>query len=242
MIDISRISNKSILGKLLRLPLKLIPDTVVLPILSGSLRGKKWIKGSGVSGYWLGVYEADKQRIFMELVNEGDIIYDVGAHAGFYTLLASNLVKEKGEVVAFEPAPKNFEYLKRHLELNSVKNVKAFPVAVSNEQGSAYFTAGHSSSTGKLSKEGKLNVDTVALDCLTAKNDLPDPDVMKIDVEGEEYNVLLGAKNLIQRSSPILLIALHGKKVKNKCVRFLCDHNYNIKEITEDEIIARRKS
>src|SRR5579862_7724955 len=107
LANLSGISRKSWLGKLLRAPLRLIPRSAVLPILQGPLRGKKWVVGSGNHGCWLGSYEHDKQSLFQKTVRTGDIVYDVGANAGFYSLLASVLVGEKGQVYAFEPLPAN---------------------------------------------------------------------------------------------------------------------------------------
>lgn len=85
MINISKIDYRSSIGKLLRLPLKLIPNSTVLPILQGKLKGKKWIKGSSINGCWLGIYEFDKQILFQDYIKAGMVVYDVGANAGFYT-------------------------------------------------------------------------------------------------------------------------------------------------------------
>ena len=68
MINISKSNFKSPLGKFLRMPLKLIPANMVLPILQGKLKGKKWIKGSSINGCWLGTYEFDKQRMFEKYI------------------------------------------------------------------------------------------------------------------------------------------------------------------------------
>jgi hypothetical protein len=118
MIDFSKISKKSLIGKFLRRILKLIPPNSVLPILQGKLRGTKWIIGSGVFSYQLGCYEAEKQKAFIKQVKSGDVFYDIGAHIGFYTLLASKLIGDRGRVYAFEPLPRNIFYLKKHISLN----------------------------------------------------------------------------------------------------------------------------
>lgn len=99
MIKIFKSDFRSPLGKLLRLPLKLIPDKTVLPVLQGKLKGKKWIKGSSINGCWLGTYEFDKQQLFQDYVKPGMVIYDVGANAGFYTLLSSVLTGNSGKVL-----------------------------------------------------------------------------------------------------------------------------------------------
>ncbi len=66
-----------------------------------------------------------KQKTFINEIKEGYVVFDIGAHVGFYTLLSSQLVGEQGQVVSFEPFPPNLSYLKRHIQLNKLKNVKS---------------------------------------------------------------------------------------------------------------------
>ena len=54
--------------------------------------------GAGLSAFWLGCYEYEKQVLFSRIIREGTVVYDIGAHAGFHTLLASSLVGPKGKV------------------------------------------------------------------------------------------------------------------------------------------------
>jgi len=63
-MNFSAISNKNIFGKILRFPLRFIPTKVVVPILQGTLKGKKWIVGSSNHGCWLGSYEYEKCILF----------------------------------------------------------------------------------------------------------------------------------------------------------------------------------
>ena len=70
MINFSSISQNSIVGKILRFLLKFIPASSRLFILQGKLKGKKWIKGSGVNSYWLGIYEAEQQKLFGKTIKQ----------------------------------------------------------------------------------------------------------------------------------------------------------------------------
>ena len=88
-MKVSEISNRSVAGRLLRLPLALIPPALAMPVLQGPLRGYRWIVGSSNHGCWLGSYEYAKQRLFAQMVRSGDVVFDVGANVGFYTLLAA---------------------------------------------------------------------------------------------------------------------------------------------------------
>lgn len=122
-MNFSHISNQTLIGKGLRLPLKLIPKRMVIPIMQGPLRGKLWVVGSSSHGCWLGSYELQKQQIFIKTVRPRYVVYDIGAHVGFYTLLSSVLVGSQGKVLAFEPVPRNLQYLRRHVHMNCCPNV-----------------------------------------------------------------------------------------------------------------------
>src|SRR5215471_15904440 len=123
MLNFSYTNNKSLLGGLLRLPLRLLPRDMTVRILQGELRGKKWIVGSSDHGCWLGSYEFEKQILLTKMIKQNTNFFDIGAHVGFYTLLASYLVKDSGNVFAFEPFPRNIEYLEKHLMANGIQNV-----------------------------------------------------------------------------------------------------------------------
>ncbi len=138
LMNFSGLSDQSFAGKFFRYPLRLIPSTMRLPILQGTLKGKQWIVGSGQHGCWLGSYEHDKQQLLAKSIAAGSVVFDLGSHAGFYTLLASSLVGPKGKVVAFEPMPQNLSYLKEHLRLNQITNVTVIEAAVSDRNGTAF--------------------------------------------------------------------------------------------------------
>lgn len=243
-INVSGISNQSLMGKLLRLLLKIIPSTTILPILQGRLKGKKWITGSSQHGCWLGSYEYDKQIMFEQAIIEGIIVFDLGANVGFYTLLASTLVGSQGKVFAFEPMPTNVDYLKQHLRLNRISNVSVIEAAVSDTTDIAYFEVNCSRSEGKLSPQGTLEIRTVTLDDLIAKGDIPTPHYIKIDVEGAEMKVLLGAKSMIVNAHPTIFLATHGDELHAQCISFLTSLGYKLQTVSDkmlsdaDEFIA----
>ena len=231
-MNFSGISNQSAFGKVLRMPLKLLPPQVTLPILQGKLKGKKWITGSGQHGCWLGSYEYDKQQLFQKTISEGNVVFDIGAHVGFYTLLSSSLVGQSGKVFAFEPLPRNLSYLKQHLTLNHTENVKLIEAAVSNTCDVAYFDLSsdnlRQSYIGKLSTQGKLQVRTVSLDTLVEQGEIVPPTHMKIDVEGAEVLVLIGAKKILSEAHPTIFLATHGSDVHQQCCELLLSLNYSL--------------
>jgi FkbM family methyltransferase len=74
------------------------------------------------------------------------IIYDIGAQAGFYAILASKRVGERGEVISFEPLPKNIFHLRKNVQINKCKNVSIVESAISDNDGVALFSEGLSNS------------------------------------------------------------------------------------------------
>jgi FkbM family methyltransferase len=241
-MNISKISYKSRIGKIIRIPLKLIPPNMVLPIVQGPLKGKKWIKGSSINGCWLGSYEYDKQMLFKEYLKAGMVVYDIGANAGFYTLLSSILIGSKGKTYAFEPFPMNLKNINKHIKLNNIKNVEIIPMAVSAKIGKQFFKVGKNNSQGMLTKEGEIEVDTITLDAFVRNGAFP-PDLVKMDIEGAEFDALTGAKEILVKFKPVIFLATHGKEIHSNCINLLKSFGYNILPlgagmIETDEIIA----
>lgn len=216
-----------------------------MPILQGRLRGWKWIAGSSNHGCWLGTYEFAKRRAFEAAVTAGATVFDVGAHVGFYTLLASTLAGRDGRVFAFEPEPRSLRYLREHLRLNDVTNVTIIEAAVSAATGVARFNEGPRFSTGRLSEDGGITVRTVALDELVATGQVPMPQCIKIDVEGTELDVLAGARQILTKARPTLFLATHSTTIHEHCCTFLRDLGYCLESIDStplersNELLAR---
>ena len=238
-MNFSAISEISLLGKVLRWPLRFIPASMRLPILQGRLRGTIWIVGAGNHGYWLGSYESDKQVVFEKYIHPGNVVYDIGAHTGYYSLLASTLVGPLGKVFAFEPLPRNIRFLKEHLRINQVTNIQVINAAVSDRSGSASFSDEDSSFSGRLTANGEIEVNMVCLDDLWAGGELPPPAVIKVDVEGAEFSVLSGAKRVIQTSRPFIFLATHGAEIHHQCEVWLQTAGYKLSILNSpDEILA----
>jgi FkbM family methyltransferase len=201
-VNLSGIPKSSLLGRLIRYPLRFIPKDAAVPILQGRFKGKKWIVGSANHGYWLGSYEFKKRLLFERTIPPGSVVYDVGGFVGYYTLLASVLVGQEGRVVVFEPLPRNLYYLKEHLQLNGISNVTVVEAAVSDQVGTLSFKEGPSRARGKLAEDGGLQVQAVRLDDLVESGELPEPQYMKVDVEGAELRAFAGAQRLMEALPP----------------------------------------
>lgn len=238
MYDIKWLKKHQKIANLVRKPLDFFPENTEVPILQGTLKGKKWILKSGLHEAWLGTYEFDMRKKFEELINEGDIVYDLGAMVGFYTLVAAELVKGDGRVYAFEPSPRNVYYLKKNIEINNYENVIFMNYAISDENGDAFFNTGRSISTGHLVKKGDLTVRTASLDSLCSKGKIHQPDFIKMDIEGAEYKALVGAKNILKQKHPRLLLSTHSKELNNLCFEYLKKYNYDLYPINTSDFYA----
>jgi FkbM family methyltransferase len=228
-------------GKLLRLPLRLIPKGTVIPVVRGPMKGLKWISDSSNATCWMGVYECEKQRAFERLVRPGHVLFDLGANVGFYTLFASRLVGDGGRVIAFEPAKRNIAYLHRHLGMNRIANCEVIEAAVSWKDGTAFFDVSTLPVTGHISRkaaESGYEVATVALDKLFQDGAIPSPNVIKCDIEGGEYDALVGAREILRRCRPAVLLATHGADVHERCCRLLMDLGYRLESLAEGKDIA----
>ena len=230
MFNLSGISNSALLGRALRLPLRLVPKEAEVPILQGPLRGKRWIAGSSNHGCWLGSYEAAKQRKMIELVRPGMVCWDVGANVGFYTLLLAELVGAGGRVFAFEPVPRNVELLRRHVEMNRYLHVRIFPCALGDFDGETGFGPGPNTSMGHMAAGGPLKVSCSRADTLLAAGEVEAPDVIKIDVEGAEADVLRGARAAMQ-NRPMLFLATHGEIAHRACLDLLATSGYEVRAL-----------
>ena len=161
-------------------------------------------------------WEPSTSYVFRQVVRPDDVVIDIGAHWGYFTLLASTLCTESGKVYAFEPHPDNFSLLTRNIERNHRSNVVAVQRAVSDREGAALLfdggaSMGHSlkptlASSGQGdSGHAPISVSSVTLDDYFA-GDSVQPRLIKMDIEGAEPNALEGMQGLIKRSPQVVLI------------------------------------
>ena len=147
------------------------------------------------------------------ILKPGMVVFDVGAHHGFYSLCFSRWVGPAGRVVAFEPFPQNADLITFNAQLNDASNIEIESVAVSDARGST----GASQSEARIGVgNDDLSVPTCALDEFLDRK----PDFLKIDCEGAERSVLRGAKRILAKL-PHLCIEIHKFIIGDAGVREL---------------------
>jgi FkbM family methyltransferase len=151
-----------------------------------------------------------------EILKPGDGFLDIGANFGFHTLIASNKIGVKGQILAVEPIPKNLRILRKNIQLNGIaRNTRIEEAAVSDS--SAPFVAMAATGSGpdvtaaihlKPTKDA-LEVPNRALDSFSWSREFT-PKLVKIDIEGAELSALKSGVEFLKRVHPILLIEVHA--------------------------------
>ena len=174
---------------------------------------------------------------------EGDIVVDIGAHIGLYTIISSKRVGTKGKVVAIEAHPGNFEMLNSNIKLNQLTNVIPLNYAVHSKEtkvklylpsGESGFTKYNTIMPNWINTQEKfVEVNANTLDYLLQLNEIRQEEVnwIKIDVEGAEFEVLKGATNVLSKSKDIaILMELHGPPhvYRPKVEEFVDLYNFKI--------------
>ena len=204
-----------------------------LPIKAGPLVGYKWIPSSG-SRFLRGNYEPEKTEALCKMLTRGDIVLDIGAHVGYFSVLMSNLVGPTGQIFSFEPRGINFAFLKRHLLKNQCSNVHLIKAAVGNTVGTAYMDTRTGTGTGKLHDAGNLAVKIITVDGFYREfPQYPPPSFMKIDVEGAEFEVLKGAELTIKKFKPRIVLATHSTHLDFECKQWLTFMGYRSEAINQ---------
>ena len=175
-------------------------------------------------------------------IHEKNIILDIGANVGFYSIKLSSLVGNSGKIISFEPDPHSFSTLKRNCELNKLKNVEIYNIAISEKEGilKLFSSEKHSGVTSLFNSNGQSNYFEVTTDSLDniLKNRFPKIDFIKIDTEGAELSILKGAENTLKITKKIL-IELHEEILKNnnqnpfEIEKILRDNGFKIKTFSE---------
>jgi len=178
----------------------------------GNLEGLEW--------YVLN-FESKKsfemEFIVNNMIDDSDIIVEVGSHHGLTTIILANYAY-KGKVIAIEPFRENVNILKRNIEINKLENVEIVDKAISSKRERILISG--SDGVNNSSKKEKQEIEAWILDDFYNYN----PDFIKIDVEGYEYEVLKGARKIL-KNIPKVALELHTE--------VLDKFNTNVKQILD---------
>ena len=172
--------------------------------------------------YYYGFFEANLSNFLIDILREGDVVIDIGAHVGFYSMLASELVGESGHVYSFEPTPRTFATLKENASRK--RNITVENKAILNEETTIdFFDYGPKYSAFNTFKKRtdehiafkdnaeKISVKTLSLDAYVKEKQCS-PRFIKIDAEGSEHLILEAMKNILTEIRPIISIEVSSVK------------------------------
>jgi FkbM family methyltransferase len=161
-----------------------------------------------------GYYDLPTVRVIQELLKPGMTFVDVGAHVGQFSLLGSGLVGMEGTVHSFEPEPQTFEFLQHNVVINGLRNVHPIRCALGESSKSVQLYVARPDNLGQTSLRQPNNFSGVqvkvqcrTLDDYAEEHGIDRINLLKIDVEGAELDVLLGARGVLSRNpKPHILI------------------------------------
>lgn len=158
-------------------------------------------------------FEPSETQVVRGWLQRGDVFVDVGAHVGWFTTLASNVVGPDGAVIAVEPFPSSFERLTTNVHLSGRTNVVMLNCALGADETELVLGPQVGSDSGSVTAAPRDRSETVRVACTrldSLMDKLARPTVgrialMKIDVEGLEPEVLAGAQKTLERTDAVLI-------------------------------------
>jgi FkbM family methyltransferase len=193
-----------------------------------------------------GVFEPFETELVKNTVRPGDVVLDVGANIGYYTLLFARLAGEQGKVFAFEPDTANFRLLQENVELNGYRNVVLCRKAVSNKTGPAHLFRCDTNQGDHRVYDSADGRPAVAIESVALDHYLRDYqgriDLVKLDIQGSEWAAIRGMKALLRTHRETRLITEFWPFGLNKAgvepaeyLRLLQGFGFHLFEIDEQQ-------
>jgi len=156
-----------------------------------------------------GVYEPLETKVVNNEVKKGNVVLDLGANIGYYTLIFAKLVGEEGRVYAFEPDPDNFTLLKKNVEVNGYRNVVLVQRAIANKTSkmNLYLSAdnkGDHRIYDPNERRKVIEIEAIKLDDYFRKYN-GCPDFIKMDIQGAERLAIDGMSGLLHKTRRLKL-------------------------------------
>lgn len=199
----------------------------------GPIRGRKIFLSPQISlRMWFGVDEPWIAQLSQELLKPGDVVYDLGAHVGYTTVLFAHFLQGTGEVHAFEILPSTADLLEKTVQSNGFQNVTIHVVGVGAEKAVHELPVGPTAMTSLLAKaqDGQRTEPgrVVKLDDYQQEKELPLPALIKMDIERAEIDCLQGSRALVRECRPKMIIAFHSKDLLRQGYDLLTSLDYQL--------------
>lgn len=189
---------------------------------------------------WNRIHEPITSQVFLELIKPKDIVFDVGAHLGYFTCLAATLAN-KGKVFAFDTDLKSCKLVAENAKLNKLKNIYVQHRAISSSSGVVKIPNWENPDPGliigSVGLENSVEVKCISIDEFIIENKLK-PNFIKIDIEGAEILALKGMHQTMQLENLTMLVEVHVKQLKkhfctdySEVIKLILDNNFLIENI-----------
>ena len=185
-------------------------------------------------------WEPYVQDIF--ILNKNDVVIDVGAHIGTYTIPIAIQIEECGKILAFEPNPNNIILLKKNIELNELKNITLFENAASDKNQITNLILSDDPMLSAITddtEEKNIEIECITLDSINEQLELKRIDWLKIDAEGSEIKVLKGSEKILKKFHPKIIVEVR-KENEDVIKKFLCKEGYDIKYLGGEYYFAEK--
>ncbi len=171
-------------------------------------------KGISLELVVFGVHEPLSTLVLKKELRRNWTCIDIGANLGYYALLESRLVGNQGKVLAIEPNPVAYKYLRKNIALNKATNIETYKVAMGHYDGTAYFLVDERSNLSRIVADNNTHRNTIqvpltTLDKFISDNKISKLDFLRMDVEGYEAHILKGGVTTIKKYHPDLYIEFH---------------------------------
>lgn len=204
-----------------KIDLKILKRKFAIPLKSKTFWGEKInILNFEQDIYFCGLIGHESElrltKFLIKNITDNSVFFDIGAHHGFYSMLANQLISS-GSIHSFEPSPFHFSILEKNT--NKHERTKANNTAIHNENGNFVLqesNKGTSTMNDDFLKNSQLThkeqykkteIQTITLDDYCNKKNLK-PNIIKLDVEGNEFNSLSGGKSTLERIQPVIIIEI----------------------------------
>jgi FkbM family methyltransferase len=185
------------------------------------------------------IYGESDTEFVKKIIKKNDIILDIGANIGYYTLIFAKLVGDLGKVFSFEPESENFKILKKNVEINGYNNVILEQKIVSNTNGKSTLYVSEKAGSHRIYKPDNyvesLEIECISMDNYIEKNNIKKINFIKIDVEGAELNVLQGIQKILDSNENIILFTEFSPNQIKSCgleptdmINFLINNKFKI--------------
>jgi FkbM family methyltransferase len=195
-----------------------------------------------------GGYESEESRIVLQLIEEEDVVFDIGANHGWYSLNIAKMYPHS-KIYSFEPIKETFGILAENIKINGFQNISPFNIGVGKENSTMEFNynkdmSGATSMANILERNDveKITCNVCSLDSFVDDQKINKVDFIKCDIEGAELFALQGGKNILEQCRPKLFVEMLRKWAAkygyhpNDIIRFMSNLGYQCFEIQNERL------